>query len=120
MTQRCQKDTSFGATSTCDACPWRRDVPTGLFPPERFESLRASIEQDLGNPMFACHKSPEGKEFACVGYLMSDDSLQNVQVRIATAQGRIDRDALTAKGPLFETFDAMARANGVQPRKRHR
>lgn len=106
---------SFGATVTCDECPWRTDVKPGRFPPERFEKLRASVEQGFGKPMFACHKSPEGQEFACVGYLLSDESHQNFAVRMAYASGRIDRDKLKAKGPLYETYADMAEANGCEP-----
>lgn len=108
------KSKAFSATSTCGECPWRKDVPTGRFPPERFEALRSSVTQGVGEKMFGCHKSPEGEEFACVGYLMSKESLNNFQVRIALAQGRFDPDKLRAKAPLYESFEAMLRANGAR------
>lgn len=111
--KRLMNEEAFKARVTCDECPWRRDVPVGKFPPERFELLRKTVEQGF-HALFACHKSPEGQEVACVGFLLSDDSSKNFTVRVAYSRDLIDRDALRAAGPLFPTFDEMARANGAQ------
>lgn len=108
---------SFRATKTCDECPWRKDVPTGRFPPERFIKLRRTVEQGF-SPIFACHKSQEGTDVACVGYLLRDGE-NNWIVRIAASDRAFDPMKLEATGPLYEDFEEMARANGV-PRPRRK
>lgn len=103
---------AFCATRPCGECPWRKDVPVGRFPPERYVALASSVQQGF-NPMFACHKSPEGcgNEFACVGYLLSPESRNNFAVRLALIQGRIDLSKLSTDAPMFESYAEMA--NGV-------
>lgn len=107
----------FCGTTTCDECPWRTDVPVGRFPRKRFEQLRHTAEQGLGNPIFACHKTAEGQEQACVGFLLVEGQ-NNIWVRIFAARGAFDPKALKATGPLYESYDQMARANGVRKRTR--
>lgn len=115
--------TGFGATHTCVECPWRKDVPVGRFPPERFESLRSTVDQagwirhgrPLSQPIFACHKTIEGKEHACVGFLLVAGD-ENIAVRLARSRRRFRPGALVATGPLFESYEAMARANGARPK----
>ena len=105
------------AKVTCNECPWRRDVPVGRFPPERFEALARSVDQGFA-PVFACHKSPDAGEFACAGYLMRDGT-SNFRVRLALIDKQIDLTALVASGPLYGAFREMAKANGARlPRKK--
>lgn len=115
MTASCanQKKPGFRMRKTCDECPWRKDVPVGRFPPERFIQLRRTVKQGF-NPLFACHKTFEGRDETCVGYLLVDGD-NNWMVRFAASQGHIDRDQLEASGPLYDSFEQMARANGVKP-----
>ncbi|PWI20548.1 hypothetical protein DI272_19120 [Streptomyces sp. Act143] len=60
--------------------------------------------------MFACHKSPEGREKACAGWLASVGHA-HIGVRVAVAQHRLPREAL-APGedwpPLFASYTEMA------------
>ena len=100
------------ATVTCDECPWRKDVPVGRFPPSRYRALRRTVEQGFG-PVFACHKTPEGRDSACVGYLLRD-GMNNFRVRLAVIRGEVKPARLRAAGPLYENFEEMARANGVE------
>lgn len=103
----------FCGTKTCDQCPWRKDVEPGRFPPERFEALRNTVgDGDDFRPLFACHKTADGQETACVGYLIVE-GWTNIVVRLAAARGRVNLDALEASGPLYENYEAMAEANGV-------
>lgn len=97
----------------CSDCPWRTDVPAGNFPPERFVAL-ARTAYDMDQAQFACHKSPEGQEFACAGFLLTG-AAHNLGVRMAARAGRIDLDAVASEHPLFPNFRAMAIANGVPP-----
>ena len=103
----------FPMMRTCQECPWRRDVEVGRFPPERYRVLRKTCQQGF-NRIFACHKSPEGDEFACAGYLMVEGD-NNFRVRIALSRRLYNPDDLVATGPLYESFAEMARANGYDP-----
>jgi hypothetical protein len=97
--------------STCDECPWRRDVAVGRFPPERFIELASTSVQHIG-PLFACHVTPEGGEHACVGWLLVD-GVENLRVRIAISTGELNLRRLVARGELYNSFGEMAEANGV-------
>lgn len=96
------------ARKPCDECPWRKDVAPGRFPPERYRAL-APTAYDMATSIFACHKSPDGKEFACAGYLLMS-SAHNFSVRMAR-QSFAD---LASPYPLFATYRRMAIANGVK------
>lgn len=96
----------------CDECPWRRDVPAGRFTKERFAELRSTVMQDF-SPIFACHKSVEGKDVACAGYLLRD-GINNFTVRLAIVHDEIDLPEIrryAAMIPLYEDYAQMERAN---------
>jgi len=97
-------------SSPCSECPWRTDVPVGKFPPERFRTL-ARCAEDMSGVLFACHKSPEGGEFACAGFLLQSGA-HNLLVRLSR---ELFTDLRSAH-PLFPTYRAMAIANGVKAR----
>lgn len=106
----------FALKRTCAECPWRKDVATGRFPPERFEALRATVgDGDASRPIFACHKSPVNEPQACVGYLLVE-GMANLNVRMLGSKAGAKPDALSAAGPLYASFEEMARANGCRPR----
>lgn len=107
----------FCGTTTCDECPWRMDVPPGRFPLERFAALRATAEQGFGNKIFACHKTHEGEDQACVGFLLVAGH-SNFAVRIAAIQGRFKYEELKATGPLFDSYAEMEKAQRKKPRKK--
>lgn len=106
--------TDFCMPVTCAECPWRRDVPVGRFPPERYAALKATCEPGGLHKLFACHKSPEGNERACAGFLIVHGEDSNT-VRIAIIKGRFRPDDVRASGPLYNNFTEMARANGHDP-----
>ncbi len=102
------------AKKPCTECPWRTDVAPGRFPPERFATLAASA-YDMSHVIFACHKSPDGREFACAGFLMRGAG-HNLACRMAGANKRLDRREISDGGhPLFDNYREMAEANGVLP-----
>lgn len=108
-------DTLTFPKKPCAECPWRTDVSTGRFPPGRYEAL-ASTVYDMARKIFACHKSAEGQETLCAGFLLQG-SLHNFTVRRALSTGEIDLEGLTDGGyPLFPTYRSMAIANGVKRR----
>ncbi|MEU2106456.1 DUF6283 family protein [Nocardia sp. NPDC019255] len=106
----------------CAECPWRVDVAPGQFTAERFDALsctagRPGGEAGFAAPMFACHKSPEGREEACAGWL-AVAGVEHLGVRLAVASGRLDPAALSpGEGwpPLHESYDEMAAAKGREP-----
>jgi hypothetical protein len=66
-------------------------------------------------PLFACHKSAEGRDIACAGWL-AVEGVNHVGVRIAVMQDQLDTDALIPDPqwpPLYESFTQMATANGA-------
>lgn len=79
------------------------------FPPGRFIALAATA-YDMAGTAFACHLSPEGKEFACAGAVLRTE--HSLRLRMSG----IDRRTVSAEGPLFDTYRQMAEANGVPPR----
>lgn len=103
----------FRRTETCAECPWLKDTPVSRFPPERYQQLRSTCEQGFNN-LFACHKTAEGHETVCVGYLLVD-GLNNFRVRLAVIQGQYDPRKLKASGPLYASYREMAAANGYVP-----
>ncbi len=103
----------FRRKETCEECPWRKDVPVGRFPEERFISLQKTTQQGFDKPVFACHKTSEGKGTqACVGFLLVAGH-NNFACRLAAAAGKFDPAELKATSPLYESYEAMAQANGV-------
>ncbi len=112
------KAPGFKLERQCDECPYRRDVPTGRFPPERFEALASTSEQGW-NPLFACHKTAEDEPSACVGWLLVSGA-ENWSARLAALEGNFDPGRLEASGPLYGSFEEMAKANGAKVRARRR
>jgi len=94
-------------------CPWRLDVAPGQFPPERFAAL-AHTAYDMSLGQFACHKSPEGGEFGCAGFVLRG-AVHNLGARLAMHRGVLDPDAVTSDVPLHPNYRAMAIAHGVDP-----
>lgn len=95
----------------CSNCPWRRDVPPGKFPPERFAQLANTVEQGF-MPYFACHNSKEVNPVVCAGYLLGEGT-NNFTVRVAVIQGRLDLSEISSDVPMFDKYSEMAAANGV-------
>lgn len=111
------------AKAPCSECPWRLDQPVGRFAAERYEALRSTSagprgeSAPLGAPLFACHKTAEGREIACAGWL-AVEGCGHVRVRLAVAQGDLCQTVLEpGEGwpPLYGSFDELARANGADP-----
>jgi hypothetical protein len=102
----------------CAECPWRRDTLAGQFPACRYDLLRTTSEQQPGNepgptaPLFACHKSPEGREEACAGWLAAVGH-RHLGVRLAIIQQRLPAHVIEPDDgwpDLFGTYAEMAAA----------
>lgn len=94
----------------CATCPWRVDAPVGRFPAQAFRES-ASTAYDAAFNTFACHESGTEKPATCAGFLLRN-SANNIGVRLA----HIDPRTITAGNvELYESYRAMAVANGVDP-----
>lgn len=108
------------ALRPCANCPWRRDSPPGEFPAARYEALAATAgtpgrEAPLGAPIFACHKSGDGKEIACAGWL-AVVGLYHLGMRVDAAIGRLDPVAFTPGvdwPALYSSYSELAAVNGA-------
>jgi hypothetical protein len=101
----------------CKECPWRKDTPSGQFTAERYEALRNTTgspgkEADLNSPIFACHKTQEGREAACAGWLAAV-GIEHLGIRFAIIQNRLPADSLKPKKDwpeLHSSYEEMKHA----------
>ena len=98
----------------CRECPWRKDVPTGVFPAEAFRTS-AHTAYDSATETFGCHMNKASAPATCAGFLLRHGE-NNIGVRLALSGDRIDLDAVEDGGyPVYESYREMAIANGVDP-----
>ena len=97
----------------CGQCPWRTDLPTGEFPAEAFR-ISATTAYDAAFNTFACHMSGKDKPATCAGFLLRNAD-NNIGVRLAAMRGDIKRPVTDGGFPLYDSYRAMAEANGVAP-----
>lgn len=103
----------------CDQCPWRRDVPAGQFPAERYVKLRETTgergaEAAFDAPLFGCHKSTDEHELPCAGWLAAV-GYDSIRVRMLLAAGEIPMEAMDPGDdwpPLFDSYREMAATQG--------
>lgn len=101
----------------CAECPWRVDVARGQFPASRYEALRHTTgergrEASMGSPLFACHKSNDGTDMPCAGWLASV-GWESITVRLLVIHGRIPGEALKPGDDwpaLHSSYEEMAKA----------
>jgi hypothetical protein len=98
----------------CPQCPWRLDAPIGAFPAEAFRHS-ARTAYDMVQTTFACHMADRDRPLTCAGFLLRG-AMHNLAIRMAQiTQGLNLRDVSTAGVPLYDSYRAMAEANGVEP-----
>lgn len=97
----------------CEQCPWRADLPTGVFPAEAYR-ISANTAYDASFNTFACHMSGSEKPATCAGFLLRNAD-NNLGVRFAAAQGVLKTPITDGGFPLYDSYRAMAIANGVDP-----
>ncbi|RCG31916.1 hypothetical protein DQ384_05065 [Sphaerisporangium album] len=90
-------------------CPWRRDAPTGTFPPEVFRHS-ARTTYDLATHTFGCHASGRDAPTTCAGFLLRGAS-DNLAVRMSYAR----YFGVHTTVELYDGYQEMAIANGVHP-----
>jgi hypothetical protein len=97
----------------CPECPWRTRN-AGSFPAEAFR-LSAGTAYDAAFATFSCHMAGAEKPAVCAGFLLQN-AANNIGVRLAAMAGNYDHRCVDAAGAeLFESYRAMAEANGVPP-----
>lgn len=79
------------APRPCQSCPYRRDVPSGVWHPEEYEKLSA---YDLGTSdqppsVFMCHQQ-DGR--LCAGWVAVHDMDNSLALRLAAIMGQITPD----------------------------
>lgn len=110
----------FVAENPCESCPYRRDVPSGIWHESEYEKLRAYDSDGFDRPLaaFLCHHSPDMKQqAACRGWLTVHR--ETVAVRIAMMTGQVTPDEVYTEvsAPLFASGNEAADA-GIKGVKR--
>lgn len=90
----------------CASCPYRRDVPSGIWSAEEYDKLLrydGSISEQAvsgGLAPFSCHQA-DGK--LCAGWAGHRDPVDLIALRIAVSVGKVDPSALVyeTRVPLF-------------------
>lgn len=89
----------------CSSCPWRLDKDASDIPNFKLalaENLQGTCPDsegmgpDYGSSIFACHRSKEGAELACAGWLAVVGH-RHVGVRIAVMSKRLSVESLSPK-----------------------
>lgn len=94
------------APNPCGSCPYRRDVPSGVWEASEYEKLPAYDEETHAQPtgVFLCHQQ-DGK--ACAGWVGCHDMQHSLGLRLASGMGLIeDPDAFLdyeTRVPLFDS-----------------
>lgn len=73
----------------CGSCPYRRDVPSGVWAPDQYAFL-PDYDGPTGEQraqVFMCHQN-DGH--LCAGWVGCHDMEENLAIRIAVLDGRID------------------------------
>lgn len=101
----------------CGSCPYRRDVPSGVWSEEEYDKLPRYDGDTASQPtsVFLCHQQ-NGR--MCSGWVGCHDMQQSMGIRIGVLSDRIDPDDLDAifdyesPVPLFAS-GAEAAAHGM-------
>ena len=88
----------------CQSCPYRRDVPSGVWHESEYDKLPEYDGETHGQSpvLFLCHQRDST---VCAGWLGYRDPMDLLAVRIGVARGALPCEALdyTTKVPLFAT-----------------
>lgn len=101
------------AKAPCPSCPYRKDVPSGVWAPSEYEKLPRydlpTHEQPVG--VFMCHQQ-DGK--ICAGWVGCHDGYNLMALRFALARRKVDPEVLKYKSPVpLFTSGAEAAAHGM-------
>lgn len=101
------------APNPCDSCPYRRDVPAGLWAEEEYAKLERYDNETLDQPtaVFLCHQNDKNstKRRVCAGWAGCHDGDNLLALRVAEINGRITSETAQAvvdyvsPVPLFDS-----------------
>jgi hypothetical protein len=79
------------ATNPCGSCPYRQDVPSGVWAEEEYKKLPPFDGPTADQPMgvFMCHQQ-DGR--ICAGWAGCHDMDESLGLRIAVATGSVTRE----------------------------
>lgn len=105
------------APRPCESCPYRRDVPSGVWAAAEYEKLPAYDRETPYQPqgVFLCHQH-DGR--VCAGWAGCHDGYQLLALRLAAAAGAMTDEDIAATidyispVPLFSS-GAAAAAHGA-------
>ena len=102
------------ATNPCGTCPYRKDVPSGVWHPEEYAKL-PDYDKDTGYQppnLFACHQQ-DGR--LCAGWCGTHDMEENLALRLAEHSGKLTAEEVdevldyTTEVPLWSSGAEAAR-----------
>lgn len=100
------------APNPCGSCPYRRDVPSGLWEASEYRKLPEYDRDTYDQPpsMFLCHQQ-DGK--ACAGWCGVHDMNDSLGLRLAQSMGMVEDPQpffdYETDTPLFKTGAEAAR-----------
>ena len=102
------------AANPCGTCPYRKDVPSGVWAPEEYAKLPPYDADTASQPLgvFICHQQ-DGR--VCAGWAGCHEMDQSLAVRMGAHTGNLDADVVealldyTTTVPLWSTGAEAAR-----------
>lgn len=88
--------TACPAKSPCGSCPYRRDVPSGVWAEEEYAKLPPYDAKSTGDQpaaAFFCHQQ-DGR--LCAGWVATHDMAENLGLRLLAATGAVAGDEIDA------------------------
>lgn len=82
------------APRPCESCPYRRDIPSGIWAHEEYEKLRHYDAPTANQPtaLFQCHQTDADSDARriCGGWAGCHDGAHLLSLRLGVLDGRID------------------------------
>jgi hypothetical protein len=101
------------AAEPCNSCPYRKDVPSGVWSPEEYQKL-PTYDENVPEPAFAaflCHQTNlAGKQTACRGWLSVHKNSIAVRLAVLTGQVTVKQVLAKVRAKLYRTGAAACRA----------
>lgn len=96
-----------------EPCPWRRDAPPQQFPAQAYRDS-AATSLPGATSLFGCHSSTREHPLICAGWLLRG-AQHHDGIQRALADGTLTLPELPAGVDLYDSYQDMATANGVDP-----
>jgi hypothetical protein len=107
----------------CPSCPYRRDVPSGIWDRSEYDKLPAYDAETSEQPLavFLCHQPGEQAQRICSGWAACHDLSHSLSLRFTVIRGELSKEDFiktlehgsVVTVPLFESGQA-ARDHGVR------